>query len=107
MRKTTNPTSKSKLGQLFHENCENSLLKPEKSFEYSQAAAIMSSVVLTLSPLRAIWRIQQERDTLTYAPYCFFCVAVCGLQWSRADLPISSSPSDGQCSDRSSNAFNR
>jgi len=46
-----------------------------------KAAAIMSSVVLTLSPLRAIWRIQQERDTLTYAPYCFFCVAVCGLQW--------------------------
>jgi solute carrier family 50 protein (sugar transporter) len=46
-----------------------------------KAAAIMSSVVLTLSPLRAIWRIQQEKDTLTYAPYCFFCVAVCGLQW--------------------------
>merc|ERR1719387_2725600 len=46
-----------------------------------KAAAIMSSVVLTLSPLRAIWRIQQERDTLTFAPYCFFCVAVCGLQW--------------------------
>merc|ERR1719379_331096 len=46
-----------------------------------KAAAIMSSVVLTLSPLRAIWRIQQERDTLTYAPYCFFCVAVCGFQW--------------------------
>merc|ERR550537_768806 len=46
-----------------------------------KAAAIMSSVNLTLSPLRAIWRIQQEKDTLTYAPYCFFCVAVCGLQW--------------------------
>jgi len=46
-----------------------------------KAAAIMSSVILTLSPLRAIWKIQQEQDTLQYAPYCFFCVAVCGLQW--------------------------
>ena len=46
-----------------------------------KAAAIMSSIVLTLSPLRAISKIQQERDTLTYAPYCFFCVCVVGLQW--------------------------
>jgi solute carrier family 50 protein (sugar transporter) len=46
-----------------------------------KAAAIMSSVNLTLSPLRAIWKIQQERDTGVLAPYCFFCVAVCGLQW--------------------------
>jgi solute carrier family 50 protein (sugar transporter) len=46
-----------------------------------KAAAIMSSVVLTLSPLRIILKIQDKKDTLTYAPYCFFCVAVCGLQW--------------------------
>merc|ERR1719482_1286987 len=46
-----------------------------------KAAAIMSSVVLTLSPLRIIMKIQYEKDTLTYAPYCFFCVAVCGFQW--------------------------
>merc|ERR1719487_1446304 len=46
-----------------------------------KAAAIMSSVVLTLSPLRIITKIQYEKDTLTYAPYCFFCVAVCGFQW--------------------------
>jgi solute carrier family 50 protein (sugar transporter) len=46
-----------------------------------KAAAILSSVVLTLSPLRIIFKIQLEKDTLTYAPYCFFCVAVCGLQW--------------------------
>jgi solute carrier family 50 protein (sugar transporter) len=46
-----------------------------------KAAAIMSSVALTLSPLRIIWKIQNAKDTLTFAPYCFFCVAVCGLQW--------------------------
>jgi len=46
-----------------------------------KAAAIMSSVVLTLSPMRIVWTIKESKDTLTFAPYCFFCVAVCGLQW--------------------------
>jgi uncharacterized protein with PQ loop repeat len=46
-----------------------------------KAGAIASSVTMTLSPLRAVKSIQAAKDTLTYPPYCFVCVAVCGMQW--------------------------
>lgn len=46
-----------------------------------KAGAIMSSVILTLSPLRAVWKMQETKSTLNYPPYTFFCVAACGLQW--------------------------
>jgi len=46
-----------------------------------KAGAICSSVLLTLSPLRAVWKMQEANNTLTYPPFTFFCVAACGLQW--------------------------
>merc|ERR1719271_1553821 len=46
-----------------------------------KAGAICSSVMLTLSPLRAVWRMQETKSTLNFPPYTFFCVAACGLQW--------------------------
>lgn len=46
-----------------------------------KAGAICSSVLLTLSPLRAVWKMQEAQNTLTYPPFTFFCVAACGLQW--------------------------
>merc|ERR1719502_2382859 len=46
-----------------------------------KAGAICSSVLLTLSPLRAVWKMQEADETLTYPPFTFFCVAACGLQW--------------------------
>merc|ERR1719271_2387347 len=46
-----------------------------------KAGAICSSVILTLSPLRAVWRMQETKSTLNFPPYTFFCVAACGLQW--------------------------
>jgi hypothetical protein len=46
-----------------------------------KAGAIMSSVMLTLSPLRTVWNMQEAKSTLTYPPFTFFCVAACGLQW--------------------------
>merc|ERR1719271_1694787 len=46
-----------------------------------KAGAICSSVMLTLSPLRAVWKMQDAGSTLAYPPFTFFCVAACGLQW--------------------------
>lgn len=46
-----------------------------------KAGAIASSVTMTLSPLRAVQSIKAAKDTLTYPPYCFVCVAACGTQW--------------------------
>jgi hypothetical protein len=46
-----------------------------------KAGAIMSSVLLTLSPMRAVLNMKEAKSTLSYPPFTFFCVAACGLQW--------------------------
>lgn len=46
-----------------------------------KAGAIASSVLMTFSPLRAVWRMQESKSTLAYPPYTFFCGFACGLQW--------------------------
>jgi len=72
---------------------ESPVVKPEEhgkilswlrllSFSFIlKSGAIMSSIILTLSPLRTVFNMRDTKSTLAYPPYTFFCVFSCGLQW--------------------------
>lgn len=48
---------------------------------FLKAGAITSSVIMTFSPMRAVWRMHETASTLAFPPFTFVCGFACGLQW--------------------------